>query len=129
MTEAWVKKGTEVASVATGQLNRVEFSKINRVGKRWLFLDNGEQFHVLALDRQEGVAGARTLYKLYKADDPAVAAAKINVEVRRVMHEASKAAEEFIKDPSVMNAKKAIVALLPYTSWALTDDLDSKPTA
>lgn len=127
--EDWVKKGTEVASVATGQLNRVEFSKINRVGKRWLFLDNGEQFHVLALDRQEGVAGARTLYKLYQADDPAVAAAKLNVEVRRVMQEASKAAEEFIKDPSVLNAKKAIVALLPYTSWALTDDLDSKPTA
>lgn len=119
--EDWVKKGTEVASVATGQLNRVEFSKINRVGKRWLFLDNGEQFHVLALDRQEGVAGARTLYKLYQANDPRIIEFQTELEIKKIMREAVQTASEFSKNPTVENAKRTIVALLPYTEWSLSD--------
>lgn len=125
MTEEWVKVGAEVASIGTGQHKSVTYSKINRIGKMWLFLDNGEKFHNLGLDRAEGpLVGGRT-YRLFPADHPRVREVELDIQVKRVMKDAAKAASEFVADPTVANAEKAVLALLPFTKWDLVDTINS----
>ena len=123
--EDWIKVGADVASVGSGQHKSVTYSKIDRIGKMWLFLENGEKFHVLGLDRAEGpLVGGRT-FRLFPADHPRVKEVELDIKVKRVMREASKAAAEFVADPSVPNAEKAVLALLPFTKWDLVDTINS----
>ncbi len=119
MIEDWIKPGTEVVSVRMGQHKMATHSKINRVGKAWIILDNEERFHILGLDRGEGpVVGGQT-YRLFKADDPRVREIELDIEVRRVMKNASDACKAFVDDPSVKNAERVVLACLPYTPFVL----------
>lgn len=125
MSNDWVKVGAEVASVCFGQHKSVVRSKIDRIGKVWLFLENGEKFHILGLDRAEGpVVGGRT-YRLFPTDHPRVREIELDIQVKRVMQEASKAAAAFVDDPSVENAERAVLALIPFTKWHLVDTINS----
>jgi hypothetical protein len=122
--EEWIKVGAEVASVCGGQHKSVTFSKIARIGKRWLFLENGEKFHTLGLDRGEGpVIGGRT-YRLYPADHPKVREVQMDLEIRSIMRQAIKAAQEFTERPTTQNAEKAVLALLPFTPFLLQSSHD-----
>lgn len=121
MAEEWVKVGAEVASVRTGQHKLVTYSKIDRIGKMWLFLENGEKFHVLGLDRAEGPLVGGSIYRLFPADHPRVKETELDIQVKRVMKDAAKAAQAFVDDPTVANAESAVIALIPFTKWTLTD--------
>lgn len=122
--EEWVKIGAEVASVRKGQNKRVTFSKINRIGARWLFLDNGEKFHTLGLDRREGGTIGGTEYKLYPADHEVVKSIQMDLEVRKIMQEAVKTAQTFVDRPTTENAEKTVLALLPFTQFLLQSNHD-----
>ena len=116
----WVKPGTEVASVRLGQNKEVTYSKIDRVGKAWLFLEDGQKFHKLGLDRREGGVVGGTNYRLYKADDPVLHEHELDVGVKRVMSTATKAAKEFAENPTVEGATKVVEALILFTPYEIT---------
>ena len=115
----WVKPGTEVASVRLGQNKFVTYSKIDRVGKAWLFLEDGQKFHKLGLDRREGGAIGGTIYKLYKADDPILVEHELDVGVKKVMSTATKIAKEFAENPTVEGATQVVEALILFTPYEL----------
>lgn len=117
--EDWVKVGAEVASVRLGQRKSVTFSKINRIGKTWLFLDNGEKFHKLGLDRKEGGNIGGTLYRLYPANSDKVKEYQLDIEVKKIMESSVKLAEKFAKDPDVGTATTLVEALIHFTPYRL----------
>ena len=118
--EAWVKPGTKVASVRLGQRKEVVYSKIDRIGKVWLFLENGQRFHKLGLDRQEGGAIGGARYRLYRANDPNVQEHQMDIDIKKIMTTATKLAEEFYKEPSVEAATGLVEALIHFTPYELT---------
>ena len=118
-TQDWVKPGTEVASVRFGQNKFVTYSKINRVGKVWLFLDDGQKFHKLGLDRKEGGTIGGTVYRLYKADDPVLAEHELDVGVKKVLTTATKLAKEFVENPTIEGATHVVEALILFTRYEL----------
>lgn len=117
--EDWIEVGAEVASVARGQHRKVTFSRISRIGKRWLILENGEKFHILGLDRQEGGLVGGVTYRLYQPGNPIVQNVLLDIEARSTMRAALKAAEDFVANPSPENAEVTIKALLPFTTLVL----------
>lgn len=117
----WICKGTEVASVRLGQNRLVTYSKIDRVGKRYLFLENGEKFHALGLDRQVGGLVGGTNYRLYKADDPLLAEIELDIAVKKTMNAAATLATEFSTNPTVGLAEDLVQLLIPFTRWELKD--------
>lgn len=119
MTDEWVKPGAEVVSVRMGQNKAMTRTTIARVGKMWIMLENGEKFHKLGLDRGEGpVVGGQT-YRLYHASDPKVKTIELDIEVQKIMKNASDACKAFVADPSVENAERVVLACLPYTPFVL----------
>lgn len=117
--EDWVQVGAEVASVRLGQRKSVTFSKINRIGKAWLFLDNGEKFHKLGLDRQEGGNIGGTSYRLFPADSSKVQEYLLDIEVKKIMESSVRLAEKFAKDPDVEIATSLVEALIHFTPYKL----------
>lgn len=117
--EEWVRPGTEVVSAGLGQRKSLTHSKIDRVGKMWIILENGEKFHKLGLDRAEGPVVGGQSFRLYKSDDPQVEKLVLDLEVQKVMKNASDACKAFVADPSVENAKRVVLACLPYTDYVL----------
>ena len=119
MTDDWVKPGAEVVSVRLGQHKAMTRSKIARIGKAWIILENDERFHKLGLDRAEGpITGGQT-YRLYHADDPHVKTIELDIEVQKIMKNATDACKAFVADSSVQNAERVVLACLPYTDFLL----------
>lgn len=123
--EDWVKVGAEVASVGFGQRKSVTFSRINRIGRMWLFLDNGEKFHILGLDRSEGKYGGQ-IFKLFPPDHPRVLDVKYELEAKKIMGDAIRLAKKFVESPNTSNAEQVVLALLPFTTFQLADQTDTE---
>lgn len=125
--ESWVVVGADVASIRFGQQKSITYSKISRVGKAFLTLENGEKFHVLGLDRQEGPNIGGSFYKLFPANSERVQQISEDMEIKKIMKSAAKNAEKFVKDPTVPGAEETILALLPFTRWDIFDTATGKP--
>lgn len=120
--EDWVKVGAEVASIGFGQRKTLTYSKINRIGRAWIFLDNGEKFHLLGLDRAEGRGYGSQTFKLFPADHPRVLDTEYELQAKGIMSDALKKAKTFVEKPTTENAEAAVLAMLPFTNYVLQSD-------
>lgn len=110
MSTDWITPGAEVVTYSTGSNRDVRRQAIEKVAKRSFTVTDGSRFPIDSLQRHEGGTWGRSVH-VVPADSETALEELAGAVRRRLMDDASRAVDEWVRNRTRENRLAAIVAL------------------